>query len=209
MDREQLKKLRQRIDIPLQDAIRLLKQENGNIDAAIHLYRQQCIELIVEKLKCSPQSAQSYYVHYGLQFDKMLMSRQRRVAPLVVLSADIEHPAYPHIGFDIWAEDENFNEVKSQPERRYFMYLDEFNQVLDIFNSVYPQIHPRSLQLEHQFDACFDNYFDHVTLHKIILQLQQRALQPDVKQQIFITQLVECLEQKMQLGCYVVLDGNL
>ena len=47
MDREQLKKLRQRIDIPLQDAIRLLKQENGNIDAAIHLYRQQCIELIV------------------------------------------------------------------------------------------------------------------------------------------------------------------
>ena len=51
MDREQLKKLRQRIDIPLQDAIRLLKQENGNIDAAIHLYRQQCIELIVEKTK--------------------------------------------------------------------------------------------------------------------------------------------------------------
>ncbi|WP_287910959.1 hypothetical protein [Acinetobacter sp.] len=119
-----------------------------------------------------------------------------------------ENPKYVNkVGFFIWAEDENLVEVQHEKNRTYFIPQDDFAYLIKVFKSLFPLLNPLRNEFECSFDVCSDNYFDYNAVQKIVSDLRDLSFE-DIKIMNFLEHLACCLEEKIQIGTYVIVFGN-
>lgn len=119
-----------------------------------------------------------------------------------------ENPLYvDKVGFFIWAEDENLDRIQSTMNRTYFIPRYDFEYVVDIFASVFPIFNPMRKYLETSFDECSDNYFDHAAITEIISKIKVLNVVTDEIGRL-LTRLIYVLEEKNEIGKYLVVFGN-
>lgn len=58
---EKIKELRKLVPIPMSEASRLLKNNNGNVELSAHLFKADCIEKICQQTGCDKETATQYY----------------------------------------------------------------------------------------------------------------------------------------------------
>lgn len=210
MNKEKLNELRSQINIPLIEAIALLKQYD-DIEQCIQAYHEENIRKISEEIDCKFSHAQSYYQKFGFDLQKIKYHWQKRsFKSCVVLRYDEDVHLYPRVGFTITAEDINLEENTSAEYQEYFIYLEDCPDIMPIFKNIHPISNRRYNIKEQDFDACCRNDFEHATVRVLIERLKEKANNTGSKKLYkFIYLLIECLEQQMKFGHYVVITGNL
>lgn len=59
--KSKIKELREIIPIPMSEALKLLKENNGNIDTCVEIFKTASIQYICKETGCSQEMAQTYY----------------------------------------------------------------------------------------------------------------------------------------------------
>ncbi len=212
MNKDKLNELRSIINIPLVEALALLKQYDENIELCIQAYHDENIRKIFEKIGCDERKAQFYYQKFGFDIQKIRFYQKKYSSVrITILKYGKRINVYPRVGFTILAEDINYNENISSDYQQYFAYLEDCDEILPIIKSLYPIYNHRFNKIEKDFDVCSKrNYFEHSTIHKLVAQLKDKANIVDSQElSDFIYSLITCLEQQMKFGHYVVIEGNL
>lgn len=115
-----------------------------------------------------------------------------------------ENPKYvTKVGFFIWAEDENLVKVQHEKNRTYFIPEDDFAYLIEIFKPIFQLWSPQRNEFEGGSDPCSDNYFDHNAVQKIVSDLRDLSFE-DIKIMNFLEHLACCLDEKIQIGTYVI-----
>lgn len=209
MNKEKLNELRSKISIPLVQAMKLLKQHDENIEQCIQAFHDENIKKICEKTGCDLSIIFEYYhdVAYEYNVGKVIAKVEDLMHRPIKLTIE-ENPLYiDKVGFFIWAEDENLNTIDDERNRTYFIPRYDFEYVVDIFASVFPIFNPMRKYLETSFDECSDNYFDHAAITEIISKI--KALNVETNEiGRFFTRLIYVLEEKNEIGSYLVVFGN-
>ncbi|MCX5466631.1 hypothetical protein [Acinetobacter nematophilus] len=209
MNKEKLKAFREKVDIPLIEALSLLKQNNDDIEQSIAMFHQNRLNEICLTTGCNETLAKAYYTHpvYQQNVEKIIEKIDefnRRPIKLTIA----ENPKYVNkVGFFIWAEDENLVEVQHEKNRTYFIPQDDFAYVIEIFKSIFPLWSLQRNEFEGRFDPCSVNYFDYNAVQKIVSDLRDLSFE-DIKIMNFLEHLACCLEEKIQIGTYVIVFGN-
>lgn len=209
MNNEKLKILRAKINVPLTEALSLLKQNNDDIEKSLIQFHQNNLNKICLTTGCDQRLAQTYYINpiYQQSIEKIIEKiDQFNQRPIKLTIA--ENPKYvDKAGFLIWAEDENLERVQDKNNRTYFIPQDDFAYVVEIFRSLFPLFSPLTNEFEDSFDPCSDNYFDYNAVQKIVSDLRDLSFE-DIKIMNFLEHLACCLEEKIQIGTYMIVFGN-
>lgn len=209
MHHEKLKALRAKINVSLTEALSLLKQNNDDIEQSLVQFHQNNLNKICLATGCNEKLAQTYYTNpvYQQNIEKIIEKiDQFNQRPIKLTIA--ENPKYvDKVGFLIWSEDENLVEVQHEKNRTYFIQQDDFTYVIEIFKSLFPLWSPQRNEFEDSFDPCSDNYFDYNAVQKIVSGLRDLSFE-DIKIMNFLEHLACCLEEKIQVGTYVIVFGN-
>ncbi|WP_111858193.1 hypothetical protein [Acinetobacter sp. CFCC 10889] len=213
MNKEKLNELRSKITIPLAEALALLRQYDENIERCIQAYHDENIGKICFETACESMVAEKYYYDVSYQnnvkkvVEKIIHINDALNEMPIKLTVEENPETVSNIGFFIWAADEDLEFIVSEKNRRYFIPSDDFSYVIEIFRSMYPVLNPCSGKMERYFDACFDNYFGQETIQRIISKIQILNFL-DINVMNFLAKIVQCLEEKMSIGTYVVVEGN-
>lgn len=209
MNKEKLNELRSKIPIPLGKALSLLKQHDGNIEICIQTYHEDNIRKITERTGCEHQIAFNYYHNaaYENNVEKIIEKVSAYMRKPIKLTIE-ENPLHvDKVGFFIWVEDENLETVQDARNRTYFIPSYDFSFVIGVFESVFPLFSPIREELELDFDVFSDNYFDMDATSQIIQKLRKLHYE-DPRIINFIKKLVQCLDEKRQIGKYINIFGN-
>jgi hypothetical protein len=209
MNKKKLKAFREKVDIPLIEALSLLKQNNDDIEQSIAMFHQNRLNEICLTTGCDETLARAYYTNpvYQHNIEKIIEKIDELNQHPIKLTID-ENPKYvSKVGFFIWAEDENLDAIQDEQNKTYFIPQDDFIYVIEVFKSLFPLLNPLRNEFECSFDVCSDNYFDHNAVQKVVLMLRAMSFE-DIKIMNFLEQLACCLEEKVQIGTYVVVFGN-
>lgn len=112
------------------------------------------------------------------------------------------------IGFILWTENENGEFYKTEKRNDAFIAEEDFDLVLEIFESVFPVQNPWNNKIEDQFDRTGNNYFNN-EIGKIILEKIKGIKSNDSKETYFLNQLLDWLNDKLAYADYIVVYGNL
>lgn len=205
MNKEKLNELRSKITIPLAEAVNLLKQHDEDIEQCIQAFHAENIRRICEQTACEQNIVCEYYHNavYGYDLEKVLSKVSAYMRKPIRLTIEENPVELEKVGFFIWAEDEDLNEIVDDRNRMYFIPSDDFSYVINIFRSVYPILDPCSKALENYFDVCFYNYFDQNTIQIIISKIKALNF-TETKIMCFLVKIIECLEEKSSIGTYVI-----
>lgn len=211
MNKEKLHALRSKINIPLVEALALLKQYDENIELCIQAYHDKNIRKISEEIGCDERKSQFYYQKFGFDMQKIKYQHNKNShIPCIILKYGERLTAYPRVGFTISAEDINLKESTSAEYQRYFVYLEYCDEIMPIFKNIHPISNLRYNIKDQNFDVFCRNDFEHSTIHKLVAQLKDKANIADSQESSdFIYSLIACLKQQMKFGHYVVIEGNL
>lgn len=205
MDPTKIKILRSRTAIPLDVAIQLLKENNGDIDASEQAFHHNKIRAIVFEAECDYETAKEYYELCKYDTTKAI----ERINDRTVRISTREKPTSRNeIGFSIWPADNDINYYKTKKRNDVFIANYDFDLILDEFNSVFPIQNPWNKLIENSLDHCGYNYFDNPTC-QIILERIKQSKTDDPKVLEFKTQFIAWFEDKLNYATYIVVFGTL
>lgn len=203
MDNEKLKILRSKISIPLNKAIELLKKNSGDVALSEQSFHTENIIEICKATECDEQTAQKEYQICNCDVTKAIERINHK--PVVIGTGKFQDSK---IGFALWPEDENGEFYKTAKRNDAFIAEEDFDLVLEVFESFFPLQNPWNNTIEDKFDKVGDNFFDKKKA-LIILQKINEIKSKDANETRFLKELTEWLNDKLSYAAYIVVDGNL
>lgn len=205
MDSEKLKILRSRIAIPLDIAINLLKENNGNIEDSEQEFHYNNIKEISILAECDFETARESYNFCKYDTAKAV----EKINSKQVIITTRENPTPRNeIGFILWPENKAGENYKTKKRNDAFIPTADFDYVIDAFRSVFPLENPWNKNIEEYFDVCGHNYFDKNTCRIIIKKIKQTKTN-ELKVTKFKNELIEWLNDKLTYADYLAIYGNL
>ena len=205
MDFKKVKELREKISIPLDVAIQLLKKNNGNILISEQDFHNNHINEISKVTECDFELAKENYI--TCNYNKVKAIEKINSRQLIITTRENPTPRN-EIGFILWPENSKGERYKSLIRNDAFIPASDFDYILDDFRSVFPLENYFDQSIEECFDVCGENYFDKKILRLIIKKLTQKETK-DLKAQNFINELITWLNDKLEYTDYIVIYGNL
>ena len=206
MNNNALKQLRQQLNIPVIEAVQLLKENQNDIAVCTQQYHKIQIEKLVEMTQCEPMLAQTQYQAFACNFEKALSSIhsiQHKSSTVIFTTGVNKQKISGEIGIFVWKEPKPID----QREQRAFIPLDDFNHLLDIFNGVFPLENPIYTE-DQSFDICGHNFIDCPTCQIIIKKIKEIETY-DQPLKDFLQEVVTWLEQQLEDTKYLVFYGNI
>ncbi|RZJ51029.1 MAG: hypothetical protein EOO19_01780 [Chryseobacterium sp.] len=203
MNNESIKILRSKISIPLNKAIELLKKNNNDVALSEKDFHNENIIEICKTTDCDKETATKEYQICNFDVIKAI---ERINQKLVVIGTG----KFPDskIGFILWPENEKGEFYKTAKRNDVFIAEEDFDIVLDVFESVFPLQNPWNNTIEDRFDKVGNNFFDD-EIGKIILEKINEIKSEDLKETHFLNQLSDWLNDKLNYADYIVVYGNL
>ena len=205
MDSEKIKILRNKIAIPLDIAIRLLKDNNGNIEDSEQEFHNNNIKEISVLAECDFETARESYIF--CKFDKTKAIEKINSKQIIITTRENPTPRN-EIGFILWPENKDGENYKTKKRNDAFIPTADFDYVINAFRSVFPLVNPWNKIIEEQFDVCGHNYFDKNTCRIIIKKIEQTKTN-ELKVTKFKNELIEWLNDKLIYADYIAVYGNL
>lgn len=204
MDSEKVKLLRSKIAIPLDIAIKLLKDNDGNIEDSEQEFHNNNIKEISFLAECDFETARVNYLF--CKYDKTKAVEKINSKQVIITTRENPIPRN-EIGFILWLEKDGEN-YKTKKRNDAFIPTADFDYVINEFKSVFPLENPWNKSMEEYFDVCGHNYFDKKTCRIIIDKIEQTQTD-DLKIMKFKNKLVEWLNDKLAYAEYLAVYGNL
>lgn len=203
MNNEKIKILREKIPVPLNTALELLKKNNHNIELCEQEFHDSNILRICDKAECDYETAKDNYQICNYDITKAVERINQKQVIIATGKA-----AYSKIGFILWSENANGEFYKTAKRNDVFIQTEDFDIVLEKFQSVFPLKNPWNDTIENKFDVLGHNFFDNKTCVEIVKTINQ--IQSDDEQiQSFLTELTNWLNGKLTYADYIVVYGNL
>ncbi|MET3027337.1 hypothetical protein ABXT06_11695 [Flavobacterium sp. UW10123] len=200
---ESVKILRTKISIPLNEAIRLLKKNNGDVVLSELDFHNENIKEICEKTECEEETARKEYHICNCDVIKTIEGINQK--PVIMATGN--NPV-SKIGFILWPENAKGEFYKTLKRNDVFIQTEDFNIVIEAFKSVYPIQNPWNNLIEDEFDVLGDNFFDNKTCKEIVKKINQIETN-DEKVKLFLKKLINWLNDKLSYADYIVVYGNL
>lgn len=71
---EKIKELRKHVPIPMGEALRLLKENGGDVEICVYLFKASCVKQIMEQTGCDEKMATEHYETEKLDLNKAISS---------------------------------------------------------------------------------------------------------------------------------------
>ncbi|MVO09406.1 hypothetical protein GOQ30_09570 [Flavobacterium sp. TP390] len=205
MDTEKIKILQNRIVISLDIAIKLLKKNNGNIEACEQEFHNNNIKEISIVTECDIEVARENY--YLCKNDKT-KAIDKINSKQVTITTRENLPTRNEIGFILWPENSDGENYKTTKRNDAFIPSADFDYVIKEFQSVFPIENPWDKSIEVEFDVCGHNYFNK-NICEIIIEKIKQAKTDELKVNKFKNDLIGWLNEKLKYADYIVVYGNL
>lgn len=211
MDKEKIRQLRSKANIPLAKAIELLRLTNNNIEQAEQLFHQQNIDFIVESTDVEMDLAKQHYQQFDKNAEKAIQKIQQDIKEQEFLKAIIttrdDKIRHREIGFDFYAEDENCESYR-QPNNQTFIPDKDFSYIIAEFRKVFPIYDYWSQSEQDNFEVCWQNTFDKQTC-QAISNLIRKLTHDDPKVLQFFQDVSDWLDERLIYAHHIVVEGNL
>ncbi len=205
MDTEKIKILRNKITVPLDIAIKLLKENNNDPETSIEKFHIKNIEQVSLIAECDFEKAKENYNFCRHHVEKAI----KRINSEQIILTTRETPSPRNeIGFILWPKDKNGENYKSAKRNDAFIPTPDFDYVINEFESVYPIENPWNGFMETSFDLCGHNFFSNATCKIIVERIKQNNT-TDPKIEKFKNELIEWLNDKLTYADYITVYGNL
>lgn len=161
MDREKIEQIRKELSISLTYAIKLLKENQNDVSAAIVGYHKDNIQKIIQVTDCQISVAQEIYLNCNFDVEQSI----RKIKSQVILLTTRENrkKIKNEIGFILWAESEGTKTSSND----IFIPVQDFDCILKVFQAV------SASNLKSSFNMCGENYFDHETSLCILNEIKK------------------------------------
>ncbi|SFD37109.1 hypothetical protein [Flavobacterium phragmitis] len=203
MNTESIKILRSKIAIPLSEAIRLLKKNNDDVILSEQDFHNENIIEICKKADCQEETARKEYHICDCDVIKTI----ERINQKLVVIATGNNPV-SKIGFILWPENAEGEFYKTEKRNDVFIQTEDFDLVLKEFQNVFPMKNPWNNEAENEFDVLGHNYFDNKTCEKIVEEINKIQTR-DKKEETFLAELKNWLNDKLNYADFIVVYGNL
>ena len=205
MDTETLNDLRNRLPIPLNRAIQLLKKNNGDVLASEKEFHRDNIREICIAAPCNEETAEKYYNECRYDIAKAI--EKIDALPVIITTGDKPFPRN-EIGFILWPVASDGAYYKTKKRNDAFIPTADFDYVIHAFKAAFPLQYPEINYDGNSFDICGHNYFNNAACRKIIETIRHSET-GDSAVKKFKNNLVNWLEDKLEYAGYIVVYGNL
>lgn len=196
MDREKIDQIRSEFSIPLAYAIKLLKENQNDVSAAIVGYHKDNIQKITQATDCQISVAQEVYQHCNFNVEKSIKKIKSQV--MLLTTRENQQKIKNEIGFILWAESEG---TKTSPND-IFIPVQDFDCILKIFQAMSAS-NPQS-----SFDVCGENYFDH-EMSLCILNEIKKIKTNNSQINNFLGLVITWWNEQLSDAEFIVVYGNL
>jgi hypothetical protein len=203
MDNEKLKILRNKISIPLNQAIRLLKKNNNDIELCEQEFHNDNIKIISIKTECDYDVAKENYELCN--YDVVKTVERINQKPIIITTGKATDSK---IGFVLWPENGKGEFYKTAKRNDAFIPTEDFDLFLKEFQSVFPLRNPWNDVIEDEFDKTGHNFFDHKTI-RLIVEKMKLIENENEKENAFLLETINWLNDKLVYAEYIVVYGNL
>lgn len=203
MNTENIKILRTKILIPLDKAIQLLKKNKEDVALSEMDFHNENIIEICQKTECDEETARKEYQICNLDISKAIERINQK--PVVISTGN--NPDLK-IGFILWPQNEEGEFYKTNKRNDVFIAIDDFDIVIDVFQSVFPIKIPWNNIVENEFDKIGHNFFDNKTCRLIVEKIDDLETD-DEKEKVFLLKLINWLNDKLAYADCIVVYGNL
>lgn len=203
MDNETIKILRSKISIPLNEAIELLKRNNGDILLSEKDFHNKNIFEICKKTECDEETAIKEYQICNYDLTKVI---ERINKKLIVIGTGNNLDS--KIGFILWPENKRGEFYKTEKRNDIFIVAEDFDIVLDVFESFFSLQNPANNAIEDEFDVIGHNYFEN-KISRLIVEKISLLKTDDKREGAFLQELVNWFNDKLAYADYIVVYGNL
>jgi len=198
MDVEKVKILRQKLSIPLNAAIKLIKENNGDVSACEKEFHNSNLMAICRLAECDEVVANKFYYIFKYDVQKAIKKIDER---LVCITTNEPNETVDKIGFILWAENESLNKYITSKAESIFIQTKDFEYVINEFKSVLEII-------DESFDIYGYNTFDNQTCRGIVNQIA-RIKTDDPKVEKFLRDLIKWFNVKLRFADSIAVFGNL
>ncbi|PXY44693.1 hypothetical protein [Flavobacterium hydrophilum] len=203
MNTENIKILRTKILIPLDKAIQLLKKNKEDVALSEMDFHKENIIEICQKTECDEETARKEY--QICNFDVIKTIERINQKPVVISTGNNPDSK---IGFILWPQNEEGEFYKTNKRNDVFIAIDDFDIVIDVFQSVFPIKNPWDKTIEIEFDKIGHNFFDNKTCRLIVEKINDLKTD-DEKEKVFLLKLINWVNDKLGYADYIVVYGNL
>lgn len=205
MDLQKIKSLRNKIAIPLDTAIELLRKHDNNILACKEEFYNNNIKEISILTECKEEIAKENYIFCN--YDKAKTIHRINSRQIIITTRKDKAPKN-EIGYILWPENANGEGYKTVKRNDAFIPTADFEIIIEVFKSVFPLQNPWNKNIEDSFDTCGNNYFDNKTCLQIIARINSiKTDDPNIKQ--FLHEVIQWFDDKLKYADYIVIYGNL
>lgn len=202
MDREKIEQIRKELSIPLTHAIKLLKENQNDVSAAIINFHQDNIEKVIQATECQISVAQDTYQCCNFDVEKAIKKIQSQV--ILLTTRENQQKIKNEIGFILWAESEGHKTSSND----IFIPMHDFDYVLDAFKITCSVDQLDNSLSKTSFDVCGYNYLDHHTC-TAILNAMLKIPTNNLVVENFIKALISWWRDQLSIAEYIVVYGNL
>lgn len=203
MNNENVKLLREKIPVPLNIALELLKKNNYDIELCEKEFHDDNIQKICDRAECDYETAKENYKICNYDIAKAVERiNQKQVIISTGKTTDSK------IGFILWPENAAGEAYKTEKRNDAFIPAEDFDIILKEFQSVFPLRNPWNDLVEDEFDIMGSNFFDNKTCREIVEKINQ-IKNEDEKVQTFLKEFLIWLNDKLVYADYIVVYGNL
>ena len=203
MNTESIKVLRNKISIPLNQAIRLLKKNNDDIELCEQEFHNDNIKIISIKTECDYDVAKENYELCN--YDVVKTVERINQKPIIITTGKATDSK---IGFVLWPENGNGEFYKTAKRNDAFIPTEDFDLFLKEFQAVFPLRNPWNDIIEDEFDKTGHNFFDHKTIRLIVEKIKLIENENE-KENAFLLETINWLNDKLVYAEYIVVYGNL
>ncbi|MFB9077702.1 hypothetical protein ACFFLS_00670 [Flavobacterium procerum] len=201
--KESIQILRSKISLPLSEAIRLLKKNNGDVLLSEQDFHNENICEIAEKTECDKETAKKEYQICNYDVTKAI----ERINQKPVVIATGNNPV-SKIGFILWPENTKGEFYKTEKRNDVFISTEDFELVLKAFESVFPIKNPFNNNIEDKFDKIGHNFFDNKICEEIVKKINLIKTD-DENVKTFLEEVKNWLNDKLAYADCIVVYGNL
>lgn len=203
MNIENIKILRNKISVPLDKALQLLKRNNDDIVLAEQDFHNQNIIEICKMTDCDEKTVRKEY--QICDYDLIKTVERINQKPVRIGTGKFLDSK---IGFILWPENEIGELYKTAKRNDAFISTDDFDIVIKVFQSVFPIKNSWNNTIENEFDKTGHNFFDNKTCRLIVEKINNLQT-ADEKETAFLTKLTNWLNNKLGYADCIVVYGNL
>lgn len=203
MNIENLKNLRQKISIPLKEAIALLETYKGDLIACEKAFHEQNIAKIIAATNCEKELAQKEYFIFKNDINKAIVRINNK--PIIIARP---YNIHEKIGFVLFPLKSNREYYNTERRNDVFIPSIDFDLIIEDFNAIYPITNPINKMIEHSIYIYGYNYFNKVDIIKIFERIKLRKANDNLEEDFF-KKVIEWFEEKLAYADIIAVLGTL